>query len=161
MGGVQAQMSQGAPLRRSAPALNPVEEADPGRRSKNVRQNGITNDPYAHRHHQQLATCTTHCCTWAAQVLTSQRLRKYTTGTFAELMFSQQSNIDINNPFVFISFATSKTNFALLLCILCCFIWNKTKAINVKRILAIDEAWQFMKYDEQRQLYFSLTKHAP
>ena len=40
------------------------------------------------------------------------------------------------------------------------FIWNKTKKDKKKRILVIDEAWQFMKYEDSASFIFSLAKRA-
>jgi len=90
----------------------------------------------------------------------AQRLRKYTTGTFAGV-FSQQSNIDINNPFVVFNIRDLEDELRpVAMYIVLNFIWNKTKSDQKKRILAIDEAWQFMKYEDSASFIFSLAKRA-
>ena len=90
----------------------------------------------------------------------AQRLRKYTTGTFAGI-FSQQSNIDINNPFAVFNIRDLEDELRpVAMYIVLNFIWNKTKVDKKKRILVIDEAWQFMKYEDSASFIFSLAKRA-
>jgi len=90
----------------------------------------------------------------------AQRLRKYTSGTFAGI-FSQQSNIDINNPFAVFNIRDLEDELRpVAMYIVLNFIWNKTKKDKKKRILVIDEAWQFMKYEDSASFIFSLAKRA-
>jgi conjugal transfer ATP-binding protein TraC len=89
-----------------------------------------------------------------------QRLRKYTTGTFAGI-FSQQSNIDINNPMVVFNVRDLEDELRpVAMYIVLNYIWNKTKAEQRRRILIVDEAWQLMKYEDSANFLFSLAKRA-
>ena len=90
----------------------------------------------------------------------AQRLRKYTSGTFAGI-FSQQSNIDINNPMVVFNIQDLEDELRpVAMYIVLNFIWNKTKSDKRKRILVVDEAWQLMKYEDSANFLFSLAKRA-
>ena len=90
----------------------------------------------------------------------AQRLRKYTTGTFAGI-FSQQSNIDINNPMVVFNIRDLEDELRpVAMYIVLNFIWNKTKSDQKKRLLIVDEAWQLMKYEDSANFLFSLAKRA-
>src|SRR6201995_579741 len=100
MGGAQSQMLGGNST--LVPALNPVEEADlDAALIDTYAKAGITNDPLTHTGTPptiiDLYDTLLHMGGTGPQL--AQRLRKYTTGTFAGI-FSQQSNIDINNPLV-------------------------------------------------------------
>src|SRR5665647_1964374 len=102
MGGAQAQMQQGTGNAMMAPALTPVEEADlDAALIETYAKAGITNDPLTHTGVpptiSDLYDTLLHMGGNGPQL--AQRLRKYTTGTFAGI-FSQQSNININNPLV-------------------------------------------------------------
>lgn len=161
MGGAQAQM-QGSNV-QSVPALSPVEEADlDAALIETYAKAGITNDPLTHTSPpptiSDLYDTLLHMGGTGPQL--AQRLRKYTTGTFAGI-FSQQSNIDINNPFVVFNIRDLEDELRpVAMYIVLNFIWNKTKADQRKRILAIDEAWQFMKYEDSASFIFSLAKRA-
>jgi type IV secretory pathway VirB4 component len=90
----------------------------------------------------------------------AQRLRKYTTGTFAGI-FSQQSNIDINNPLVVFNLRDLEDELRpVAMYIVLNYIWNKTKTDQKRRILVVDEAWQLMKYEDSANFLFSLAKRA-
>lgn len=161
MGGAQAQMQGGNSV--SMPALNPVEESDlDAALIETYAKAGITNDPLTHTSPPPTITdlydTLLHMGGTGPQL--AQRLRKYTTGTFAGV-FSQQSNIDINNPFVVFNIRDLEDELRpVAMYIVLNFIWNKTKSDKKKRILAIDEAWQFMKYEDSASFIFSLAKRA-
>src|SRR5205814_1678589 len=90
----------------------------------------------------------------------AQRLRKYTTGTFAGI-FSQQSNIDINNPLVVFNIRDLEDELRpVAMYIVLNYIWNKTKTDQKRRMLVVDEAWQLMKYEDSANFLFSLAKRA-
>ena len=90
----------------------------------------------------------------------AQRLRKYTTGTFAGI-FSQQSNIDINNQMVVFNIRDLEDELRpVAMYIVLNHIWNITRANKRKRILIVDEAWQLMKYEDSASFLFSLAKRA-
>lgn len=90
----------------------------------------------------------------------AQRLRKYTTGTFAGI-FSQQSNVDINNQMVVFNIRDLEDELRpVAMYIVLSHIWNIVRAEQKKRILIVDEAWQLMKYDDSANFLFSLAKRA-
>ena len=90
----------------------------------------------------------------------AQRLRKYTTGTFAGI-FSQQSNIDINNQMVVFNIRDLEDELRpVAMYIVLNHIWNITRANQRKRMLIVDEAWQLMQYEDSASFLFSLAKRA-
>ena len=90
----------------------------------------------------------------------AQRLRKYTSGTFAGI-FSQQSNVDINNPMVVFNIRDLEDELRpVAMYIILSHIWNVVRAQQKRRLLIVDEAWQLMKYDDSANFLFSLAKRA-
>ena len=90
----------------------------------------------------------------------AQRLRKYTTGTFAGI-FSQQSTIDINNQMVVFNIRDLEDELRpVAMYIVLSHIWNVVRAEQKRRILIVDEAWQLMKYEDSANFLFSLAKRA-
>lgn len=90
----------------------------------------------------------------------AQRLRKYTTGTFAGI-FSQQSNIDINNSMVVFNIRDLEDELRpVAMYIILSHVWNIVRSDQRKRMLIVDEAWQLMKYDDSANFLFSLAKRA-
>lgn len=90
----------------------------------------------------------------------AQRLRKFTSGTFAGI-FSQQSNIDINNNMVVFNIRDLEDELRpVAMYIVLNHIWNITRTDQRKRMLIVDEAWQLMKYDDSANFLFSLAKRA-
>lgn len=161
MGGAQAQMSSsGAML---APALSPSEEADlDAALIETYAKAGITNDPLTHSSTPPTVTdlydTLLHMGGNGPQL--AQRLRKYTSGTFAGI-FSQQSNININNPMVVFNIRDLEDELRpVAMFIVLNYIWNKTKSDQRRRILIVDEAWQLMKYEDSANFIFSLAKRA-
>lgn len=162
MGGAQAQMqsTNGAVM---MPALAPSEEADlDAALIETYAKAGITNDPLTHTSIpptiSDLYDTLLHMGGTGPQL--AQRLRKYTTGTFAGI-FSQQSNIDINNPLVVFNIRDLEDELRpVAMYIVLNYIWNKTKSDQKKRILIVDEAWQLMKYEDSANFLFSLAKRA-
>jgi len=161
MGGAQAQMLGGTSVMQ--PALAPSEEADlDAGLIETYAKAGITNDPLTHTGLPptiaDLYDTLLHMGGSGPQL--AQRLRKYTTGTFAGI-FSQQSNIDINNPLVVFNIRDLEDELRpVAMYIVLNYIWNKTKSDQRKRILIVDEAWQLMKYEDSANFLFSLAKRA-
>lgn len=161
MGGAQAQMVGGNTT--MTPALTPVEESDlDAALIETYAKAGITNDPLTHTAPpptiSDLYDTLLHMGGTGPQL--SQRLRKYTTGTFAGI-FSQPSNIDINNPLVVFNIRDLEDELRpVAMYIVLNFIWNKTKSDQKRRILIVDEAWQLMKYEDSANFLFSLAKRA-
>jgi conjugal transfer ATP-binding protein TraC len=159
MGGAQLQMAGG----QAMPALSPAEEADLDTALiEAYARAGITNDPLTHKSPppiiSDLYDTLLHMGGSGPQL--AQRLRKYTTGTFAGI-FSQQSNIDIDNPMVVFNIRDLEDELRpVAMYIVLNYIWNKTKAEQRRRLLIIDEAWQLMKYEDSANFMFSLAKRA-
>lgn len=162
MGGAQAQMASNG-SQQMMPALNPVEESDlDAALIETYAKAGITNDPLTHTSPpptiSDLYDTLLHMSGTGPQL--AQRLRKYTTGTFAGI-FSQQSNIDINNPLVVFNIRDLEDELRpVAMYIVLNYIWNKTKGDQKRRILIVDEAWQLMKYEDSANFLFSLAKRA-
>jgi conjugal transfer ATP-binding protein TraC len=158
MGGAQM-MASGVNL----PALNPIEESDLDQALIDTyARAGITSDPLTHNSPPptigDLYETLLHMGGSGPQL--AQRLRKYTTGTFAGI-FSQQSNVDINNPMVVFSIRDLEDELRpVAMYIVLSYIWNKTRSDQRKRLLIVDEAWQLMKYDDSANFLFSLAKRA-
>jgi conjugal transfer ATP-binding protein TraC len=161
MGGAQTQMVGGNAA--IMPALAPSEEADlDAALIETYAKAGITNDPLTHTGVpptiMDLYDTLLHMGGTGPQL--AQRLRKYTSGTFAGI-FSQQSNIDINNPLVVFNLRDLEDELRpVAMYIVLNYIWNKTKTDQKRRILIVDEAWQLMKYEDSANFLFSLAKRA-
>ncbi|MCA9330556.1 DUF87 domain-containing protein, partial [Candidatus Saccharibacteria bacterium] len=162
MGGAQSQIQAGGGG-VALPALAPSEEADlDAALIETYAKAGITNDPLTHNSQpptiSDLYDTLLHMGGTGPQL--AQRLRKYTTGTFAGI-FSQQSNIDINNPMVVFNVRDLEDELRpVAMYIVLNYIWNKTKAEQKQRMLIVDEAWQLMKYEDSASFLFSLAKRA-
>ena len=162
MGGAQAQMqnTQGGAM---MPALSPVEESDlDAALIETYARAGITNDPLTHQSQPptiaDLYDVLLHMGGTGPQL--AQRLRKYTSGTFAGI-FSQQSNININNPMVVFNIRDLEDELRpVAMYIVLNYIWNRTKSDQRRRMLIVDEAWQLMKYEDSANFLFSLAKRA-
>ncbi len=161
MGGAIAQMSGNAGA--MLPALRPEEEADlDAALIETYAKAGITNDPLTHTATPPTITdlydTLLHMGGSGPQL--AQRLRKYTSGTFAGI-FSQQSNININNSMVVFNVRDLEDELRpVAMYIVLNFVWNKTKTDQKRRILVVDEAWQLMKYEDSASFLFSLAKRA-
>ena len=161
MGGAQTQLLGGnAAL---MPALTPSEEADlDAALIETYARAGITNDPLTHTGTpptiNDLYDTLLHMGGMGPQL--AQRLRKYTVGTFAGI-FSQQSNVYINNPMVVFNIRDLEDELRpVAMYIVLNYIWNKTKTDQKRRLLIVDEAWQLMKYEDSANFLFSIAKRA-
>lgn len=144
-------------------AITPAEEADLDQALIDTyARAGITSDPLTHNSTPptiaDLYDTLLHMGGTGPQL--AQRLRKYTTGTFAGI-FSQQSNIDINNNMVVFNIRDLEDELRpVAMYIVLSHIWNITRSDQRKRMLIVDEAWQLMKYDDSANFLFSLAKRA-
>jgi type IV secretory pathway VirB4 component len=158
LGGAQAGMNGSL-----VPALSPSEEADLDQALIDTYARvGITSDPLTHNSPpptiSDLYDTLLHMGGNGPNL--AQRLRKYTTGTFAGI-FSQQSNIDINNPMVVFNIRDLEDELRpVAMYIVLSHIWNITRTDQRKRMLIVDEAWQLMKYEDSANFLFSLAKRA-
>ena len=114
-------------------------------------RSGITSDPLTHQSTPptiiNLYDTLAHMGGSGPQL--AQRLRKYATGTFAGI-FSQQSNIDINNQMVVFNIRDLEDELRpVAMYIVLNHIWNIVRA-KQKR----------MKYDDSANFLFSLAKRA-
>lgn len=145
------------------PALAPSEEADLDQALIDTYARvGITSDPLTHNSVpptiSDLYETLLHMGGSGPQL--AQRLRKYTSGTFAGI-FSQQSNIDINNRMVVFNIRDLEDELRpVAMYIVLSHIWNRTRTDRRKRMLIVDEAWQLMKYDDSANFLYSLAKRA-
>ena len=161
MGGAQAQMLQGGVA--TMPALNPAEEADlDAALIETYAKAGITNDPLTHGSTpptiSDLYDTLLHMGGTGPQL--AQRLRKYTSGTFAGI-FSQQSNVNVNNPMVVFNIRDLEDELRpVAMYIVLNHIWNRTKVDKKRRMLIVDEAWQLMRYEDSANFMFSIAKRA-
>ncbi len=159
LGGAQA----AADGTSSAPALSANEEADLDQALIDTyARAGITSDPLTHQSTpptiHNLYDTLLHMEGTGPQL--AQRLRKYTTGTFAGI-FSQQSNVDINNQMVVFNIRDLEDELRpVAMYIVLSHIWNIVRANQKKRLLIVDEAWQLMKYEDSANFLFSLAKRA-
>jgi len=159
MGGAQIQVQNAT----SAPALSPAEEADlDAALIETYAKAGITNDPLTHGSTpptvNDLYDTLLHMGGSGPQL--AQRLRKYTSGTFAGI-FSQQSNVNVNNPMVVFNIRDLEDELRpVAMYIVLNHIWNRTKVDRKRRMLIVDEAWQLMRYEDSANFLFSLAKRA-
>ena len=155
--------AQIGPNGQAIPALTPNEEADLDQALIDTyARAGITSDPLTHQSTPptiiNLYDTLLHMGGTGPQL--AQRLRKYTTGTFAGI-FSQQSNININNQMVVFNIRDLEDELRpVAMYIVLSHIWNVVRADQRKRLLIVDEAWQLMKYDDSANFLFSLAKRA-
>ncbi len=145
------------------PALSANEEADLDQALIDTyARAGITSDPLTHQSTpptiMNLYDTLLHMDGTGPQL--AQRLRKYTTGTFAGI-FSQQSNVDINNQMVVFNIRDLEDELRpVAMYIVLSHIWNIVRAEQKKRMLIVDEAWQLMQYEDSANFMFSLAKRA-
>lgn len=123
---------------------------------------GITSDPLTHNSTpptiSDLYDTLLHMGGTGPQL--AQRLRKFTSGTFAGI-FSQQSNVNINNPMVVFNIRDLEDELRpTAMYIVLNHIWNITRTDQRKRMLIVDEAWQLMRYSDSANFLFSVAKRA-
>lgn len=156
-------MLGGATATNTNVTLSPEEEADLDQALIDTYARlGITSDPLTHTGipptMADLYDTLLHMGGTGPKL--AQRLRKYTSGTFAGI-FSQQSNIDINNPMVVFNIRDLEDELRpVAMYIVLSHIWNITRSQRKKRMLVVDEAWQLMKYEDSANFLFSLAKRA-
>lgn len=156
-------MLGGATAKNTDVTLSPEEEADLDQALIDTYARlGITSDPLTHNSPpptmSDLYDTLLHMGGTGPSL--AQRLRKFTTGTFAGI-FSQQSNIDINNSMVVFNIRDLEDELRpVAMYIVLSHIWNITRSTRRKRMLIVDEAWQLMKYEDSANFLFSLAKRA-
>jgi len=90
----------------------------------------------------------------------TQRLRKFTQGTFSGL-FNQRTNIDLDKPFVVFSLKHLEDILRpIAMYMILGYIWDKVRSELKKRILVIDEAWHLMQYEDSAKFIMGIAKRA-
>lgn len=123
-------------------------------------QKGITNDPLTHNAQppvmQDLYNSLNEMGGNGPAL--AARLRRFTEGTFSGI-FSQQSNVDLNNPFIVFNIRDLEDELRPIgMYIVLNYIWNRVKSEKKKRMLVVDEAWQLMQYQDSAMFLFSIAK---
>lgn len=143
--------------------LSPSEEADLDQALIDTyARAGITSDPLTHNSQPPtiIDLYDTLLHMGGSGPALAQRLRKYTTGTFAGI-FSQQSNVDINNSMVVFNIRDLEDDLRpVAMYIVLSHIWNIARTVQRRRMLIVDEAWQLMKYEDSAEFLHSLAKRA-
>lgn len=150
-------------LRLMAGEMNPTEEADMDMALINTyARKGITNDPLTHTAVPPVMSDLyneLNAMPGTGPALAS-RLRRFTEGTFSGI-FSQQSNVELNNKFVVFNIRDLEDELRPIgMYIVLNYIWNRVKTDKRKRILVVDEAWQLLQYQDSAMFMFSIAKRA-
>lgn len=150
-------------LRLMTGQMTAAEEADLDVALINVyAQRGITNDPLTHNAEPPVMMDLYNILNGMGGNGPSlaARLRRFTEGTFAGI-FSEQSNVDLNNNFVVFNIRDLEDELRPIgMYITLNYIWNRVKTEKKKRILVVDEAWQLMQYQDSAMFMFSIAKRA-
>lgn len=90
----------------------------------------------------------------------AQRLYKYTQGTFSGI-FNQHTNVNIRKEFIVFNIRDLQDQLRpIAMYILLKFVWAEIRSELRRRILAIDEAWIMMQYEDSAKFLFGLAKRA-
>jgi conjugal transfer ATP-binding protein TraC len=90
----------------------------------------------------------------------SERLKKYTDGTFAGFL-NEPTNVDINNQLVVFSVRDLEDELRpMAVYAIVNYIWNIVRSTLKKRLLVIDEAWWLMQHEDSAKFIFALVKRA-
>lgn len=88
----------------------------------------------------------------------SQKLRKFTQGTFSEF-FNNKSNVHTNNNLTVFGIRDIEDELRpIAMFIIMRYIWNTVRSTLKKRILIIDEAWWMMQSEDGASFLFGLCK---
>jgi len=88
----------------------------------------------------------------------SQRLKKYTEGTFAGL-FNSPTNVEMDNQLVCFSVRDLEDELRpMAIYTIINYIWNDVRSQVRKRILVIDEAWWMMQQEDSAKFIYALVK---
>jgi type IV secretory pathway VirB4 component len=87
----------------------------------------------------------------------SQRIAKYTTGTFSGLL-DAATNIDLTKQLVVFSIRDLEDELRpIAMFLTLTYIWNMTRSSLKKRLLFIDEAWWMMQYEDSAKFLYGLS----
>ena len=88
----------------------------------------------------------------------SERLAKYTNGTFAGLL-NEPTNVDMTNQLVVFSVRDLEDELRpMAVYTIVNYIWNIVRSSLKKRILVIDEAWWLMQHEDSAKFIYALVK---
>ncbi len=88
----------------------------------------------------------------------SEKLKKYTEGTFSGL-FNSPTNVDMKNQLVIFSVRDLEDELRpIAVYSIVNYIWNVVRSERKKRILVIDEAWWLMQHEDSAKFIFALVK---
>jgi len=90
----------------------------------------------------------------------SERLKKYTEGTFAGLL-NNPTNVDMQNQLVVFSVRDLEDELRpMAIYTIVNYIWNVVRSSLKKRVLVIDEAWWLMQHEDSAKFIFALVKRS-
>ncbi len=90
----------------------------------------------------------------------SERLQKYTTGTFGGL-FNQKTNIDMDNGLMIFQIRDLEDSLRpIAIFVILNYIWNRVRSSLKRRILVIDEAWSLIQHEDSAKFLYGLVKRA-
>ncbi|MDD2646753.1 MAG: ATP-binding protein [Patescibacteria group bacterium] len=88
----------------------------------------------------------------------SERLKKYTEGTFAGLL-NNPTNVKVNNQLIVFSVRDLEDELRpIAIYTIVNYIWNIVRSELKKRILVIDEAWWLMQQEDSAKFIYALVK---
>ena len=88
----------------------------------------------------------------------SQRVKKYTQGTFSGL-FNSPTNVNTTNQLVVFSVRDLEDELRpIAIYTIITYIWNLVRSQVKKRILVIDEAWWLMQHEDSAKFIYALVK---
>jgi type IV secretory pathway VirB4 component len=129
--------------------------------SQTYAAKGITQDPQTHNLAAPLMgdlVKVLSSITGAERLAAS--LKKYSEGTYAGV-FNMPTNIDLENRMVVFSIRDLEDELRpIAMYMVLNYIWGKIRSEQKRRVLAVDEAWILMKYDDSAQFLFSIAKRA-
>lgn len=90
----------------------------------------------------------------------AMRLKKYTTGTWANFI-NQPTNIEMNNRLVVFSVRDIEDELRPVgMFLVLRYIWNTVRTVLKKRLLIVDEAWWLMKNEDGASFLFGIAKRS-
>jgi conjugal transfer ATP-binding protein TraC len=90
----------------------------------------------------------------------SQRLQKYTVGTYSGI-FNKPTNVDLKSGLMIFCIRDLEDALRpIAMYIILNYIWNKIRSKLKKRILVVDEAWTMMQHEDSAKFMFGLVKRA-
>jgi type IV secretory pathway VirB4 component len=90
----------------------------------------------------------------------TQRLAKYTTGTFGGI-FNKPTNVDTKTGLVVFCIRDLEEGLRpVAMYIILNYIWNRVRSSLKRRLLVVDEAWTMMQYEDSAKFLYGLVKRA-